>query len=59
MKNFSDIIQITEAILNPKSLVIRPVKLSKSNIGVDYACTIGNVFNIKDTKYCEMVERNL
>lgn len=57
MKQFSDVIEINEAMLNPDMLTFIPCQATKGE--VKYCVAVGNIFNIKKNKYCQTVEENL
>lgn len=57
-KSLNDYLVINEA-LDVKKIQFIPVKLSKSNIGVDNAVVVGNEFTLKDEKYATELEKKL
>ena len=57
MKQFSDVIEINEAMLNPDMLTFIPCQATKGE--VKFCVAVGGIFNIKKNKYCQTVEKHL
>ena len=57
MKQFSDVIEINEAMLNPDMLTFIPCQATKGE--VKFCVAVGGIFNIKKNKYCQSVEKHL
>ena len=57
MKQFSDVIEINEAMLNPDMLAFIPCQATKGE--VKFCVAVGGIFNIKKNKYCQSVEKHL
>ena len=57
MKQFSDVIEINEAMLNPVMLTFILCQATKGE--VKFCVAVGGIFNIKKNKYCQSVEKHL
>jgi hypothetical protein len=55
-EEFGELTPINEA-LNSKQLTFIPVQLTKSDVG-KWAIAVGNIFGIKDEKYCNEIEQS-